>query len=561
MSLRSLFTDLLVEFTPKSIQCLKTYSKQDFLSDLLAGITVGLVALPLAMAFAIASGVPPQIGLYTAIVAGFLISALGGSKVQIGGPTGAFVVVVSAIVAQHGIDGLYTCTFMAGIMLIVMGLGRFGTAVKFIPRPVVIGFTNGIAVLIASTQIKDFFGLTIPESHGDFVGRMEAIVYNFHTINYPTTTLAISALAILIIFRVFIPKIPGSIIVLVLGTLIATLLNLPTETIYSQFGAIPTELPTFHIPTFRSDLFFTLLSPAITVAMLGAIESLLSAVVADRMTGSKHNSNVELFAQGVANIASPLFGGIPATGAIARTATNIRSGAKTPIAGMIHAITLLIILVAAAPLANHIPLAILAAILFIVSYNMGEWREIPQILRLSKTSIVVWAITFALTVFADLTVAVEAGLIMSTLLYIRKVTNTTTLVRITDDHVKADADHSLHLNPIPEGVAAYRIHGPFLFGATEKLRQIYEDLETLPKIVMIRTRNMNAIDATGIHEFENLARALHKSGRTMIICGMRDQPKKMFENAKFDQIIGKENMCESLRKAVARASHLVVLSS
>ncbi len=548
---------IVKDFIPKSILCLKNYSAQTFSSDLIAGITVGLVALPLAMAFAIASGVAPQVGLHTAIIAGFLTSALGGSRVQIGGPTGAFVVVVYGIIATHGIDGLFTCTFMAGLILVVMGLGRFGGAVKFIPRPVVIGFTNGIAVLIASTQLKDFFGLTIEQAHGDFIGRIGDVVSNLGSHSIATTLVSVISLASLILLRIFIPKIPGPIIVLFLGTIISSMLGLPVQTIHSRFGEIPSEFPQFHLPTFRFDLFFTLLSPAITVAMLGAIESLLSAVVADRMSGDKHNSNVELFAQGIANLASPLFGGLPATGAIARTATNIRSGARTPVAGMIHALTLLIILLAAAPLAGHIPLAILSAILLMVSYNMGEWRQIHEILRLSRASIIVWAITFALTVFADLTVAVEAGIAMAALLYIRKVTNTTSLVKVTKEHVQSDADHSLHLNRLPEDTVMYRIHGPFLFGATEKLQMIYDEMETLPPVVVLRLRNMNAIDATGIHEFENLAKTLKKSGRTMIICGMRDQPKRMFDNAEFHEIIGDANICESLKVAVVRANELL----
>ncbi len=545
------------DFIPKSILCLKGYSRKTFISDLIAGITVGLVALPLAMAFAIASGVPPQVGLYTAVVAGFLISALGGSRVQIGGPTGAFVVVVYGIIAKHGIDGLFTCTFMAGLLLVVMGLGRFGAAVKFIPRPVVIGFTNGIAILIASTQLKDFFGLAIEKTHGDFIGRIGDVVSNFSTYSLATACVSILSLAALILLKIFVPKIPGPILVLVVGTVVVKLLGIPIETIHSRFGEIPSTLPEFHIPSFRFDLFFTLLSPAITVAMLGAIESLLSAVVADRMSGDKHNSNVELFAQGIANLVSPFFGGLPATGAIARTATNVRSGALTPVAGMIHAITLLFILLAAASLAGHIPLAILAAILLMVSYNMGEWSQIHEILRLSKASIVVWAITFALTVFADLTIAVEAGIAMAALLYIRKVTNTTTLAKVTPEHVEDDADHSLHLNPLPEDTVMYRIHGPFLFGATEKLQMIYDEMASLPSVVVLRLRNMNAIDATGIHEIENLAKALKRTGRTMIVCGMRDQPKRMFENAEFHEIVGEANICESLKAAVARANHLL----
>lgn len=556
-SSNSTFNKNVTNFVPKSIQCLRYYSQKTFVSDLIAGVTVGLVALPLAMAFAIASGVPPQAGIHTAIIAGFLISSLGGSKVQIGGPTGAFIVVVSGIVARYGMDGLFTCTFMAGLMLVVLGLGRFGSAVKYIPRPVIIGFTNGIAVLIASTQIKDFFGLVIEKVPGDFIGRIESLISHFSTYSLNATFLSLISLTTLILLRVSAPKLPAPIVVLVVGTCISAFLDLPVQTIHSQFGEIPTALPQLHLPTIRTDLLLTLLSPAITVAMLGAIESLLSAVVADRMSGDRHNSNMELFAQGIANLASPLFGGLPATGAIARTTTNIRSGARTPIAGMIHAITLLVILLIAAPLAGHIPLGILASILLMVAYNMGEWAQIPEILRLSRTSIIVWAITFSLTVFADLTVAVEAGLAMAALLYIRKVTNTTTLVKVTAQHIESDSEHSLHLNPLPQGTVMYRIHGSFLFGAGDKLQLIYDELQSLPSVVVIRLRNMNAIDATGLHEFENLARTLRKSGRTMIVCGMREQPRKMFKNAEFHEIIGEKNICESLKAASIRATELL----
>ncbi len=548
-------------YLPKSILCLKNYSLSTFTADLVAGITVGLVALPLAMAFAISSGVPPQSGIYCAIIAGFLISALGGSKTQIGGPTGAFVVVVSGIVATHGLDGLFMCTMMAGVILIVLGITGLGTAVRYIPRPVVIGFTNGIAVLIASTQLKDFFGLSIEKVPGDFLGRIEAVVANFSTWSPTATLLSLVSLLVIILSRKFIPKIPGSIIVLVGGTLVAGLLGLNVETIQSRFGEIPRGLPHIVLPTFRPDLILSLLSPTITVAMLGAIESLLSAVVADRMSGDKHNPNVELFAQGVANVFSPLVGGLPATGAIARTATNIRSGARTPVAGMLHAVTLLVVLLVAAPLAGHIPLSVLAAILFVVSYNMGEWSEIPDILRLNYSSIVVWIITFTLTVFADLTVAVEAGIAMATLLYIRQVTNTTTVVQITPEHIEADAAHNLHLNPIPKGVAMFRIHGPFLFGATEKLSVIYDQIDSLPPVVVIRLRNMNAIDATGLHALEDLAVALKKTGRTTLMCGMRDQPAELMTKAEFHEIIGEENICESLREGVERAKVILARTS
>ena len=368
------------------------------------------------MAFAISSGVPPQAGIYTAIVAGFLISALGGSKTQIGGPTGAFVVIVYGIVAEYGIDGLCLCTLMAGLILFLLGITGLGSTVKYIPRPVIVGFTNGIAVLIASTQIKDFFGLTIDKVPGEFVGRMEAIATHFDTISWRATLLASAAIVVIILFRKYVKRIPAYIVAMVLGTLLVGITGLSVETIGTRFGGIPTGLPSIAVPHIDLSMIGVLFPSALTVALLGAIESLLSAVVADRMSGDKHNPNVELMAQGVANLASPFFGGIPATGAIARTATNVRSGAKTPVAGMIHAITLLCVLLFAAPLAKFIPLSVLAAILLVVSYNMGEWHEIPKLLKLSWSDISVWAITFALTVFADLTVAVETGIVLAALL-------------------------------------------------------------------------------------------------------------------------------------------------
>jgi SulP family sulfate permease len=544
-------------FLPKSILCLRDYNARKFLADLIAGLTVGLVSLPLAMAFAISSGVLPQAGIYTAVVAGFLISALGGSRTQIGGPTGAFVVVVAGIVAKHGIDGLYMCTLIAGVLLMILGLTGLGTAVKYIPRPVVIGFTNGIAVLIASTQIKDFFGLQIDKVPGEFLGRMEAIFGHWGTLSPAATAVSCLSLGVLIVFMKWIKRVPGSIVVLLLGTAIAWGFHLPLETIETRFGGIPAGLPQFAIPTFRFDLILPLLSPALTVAMLGAIESLLSAVVADRMSGDKHKPNVELFAQGVANMMSPLFGGLPATGAIARTATNIRSGAQTPVAGMIHALVLLLILLVAAPLAKHIPLTVLAAILMMVAYNMGEWAEIPDILKLSKADIAVWFITFALTVLADLTVAVEVGMVMAALLYIVKVTGSTTVARVTPEYVEAGFSHSLQMNPLPDGVTAYRIHGPFLFGATDKLNIIEEELDTLPSVILLRLRNMTAIDATGLHALEHLAESLVASGRHLILCGMRAQPAKLMTQADFHHHIGGENICLSLKAAVERAREIL----
>jgi SulP family sulfate permease len=542
---------------PKLIRCLRDYTVGTFAADAVAGVTVGLVALPLAMAFAIASGVAPQAGIYCAIVAGFLISALGGSRTQIGGPTGAFVVVVAAIVNKHGLDGLFMCTMMAGVILVVLGVTGLGTAVKYIPRPVVIGFTNGIAVLIASTQIKDFFGLTIPEVPSEFLGRLEAIAAHWHTLSWSATTMAGAALAGMLWLRRRAPQVPGSVVALLLGTGVAWSAALPLETIVTRFGGIPSGFPTMTLPRFRVDLILPLLSPTLTVAMLGAIESLLSAVVADRMSGDKHDPNVELFAQGVANVMSPLVGGLPATGAIARTATNIRSGARTPVAGMVHALTLLVIVLVAAPLAQHIPLCVLAAILLIVAYNMGEWDEIPDILKLSRADIAVWLITFTLTVLADLTVAVEAGMILAALLYIRKVTVTTTVSRVTPDYVARGLVHSLQSNPIPPGVVVYRIHGPFLFGATDKLALIEDEMSSLPTVVVLRLRNMTAIDATGLHALEHLADALRSSGRHLVLCGMRDQPARLMSQADFHRHLGDANLQPHLAAGLARAREIL----
>jgi sulfate permease, SulP family len=541
---------------PKSIICLREYSLNKFGKDVIAGITVGLVALPLAMAFSIASGLTPQAGIYCAMVTGFLISALGGSKTQIGGPTGAFVVVVAGIVTVHGIDGLFMCTVMAGILLVVLGVTGMGSAVKFIPRPVVVGFTNGIAVLIASTQIKDFFGLHLDKVPGEFWLRIKALIAASPSWSPKATLLAVATMAVMIGCRAVSNRIPGPIVAMLGATLAAFLLKLPLETIGTRFGGIPSGLPHMALPHWHAGLVYGLIGPAFTVAMLGAIESLMSAVVSDRMSGDRHNPNVELIGQGVANMVSPIFGGLPATGAIARTATNIRAGAQSPVAGMIHALTLLCILLFAAPLASYIPMAALAGILMIVSYNMGEWREIPQLLKLTKTDISVWFVTFALTVFADLTVAVEGGMILASLLFIARVSDTTTVSQVTDNYVEDGRVHSLQGREIPSYTTIFRIHGPFLFGATDKVAAITEKMQTLPPIVLIRLRNMTAIDATGIFALEEVAKQLQASGRTLILCGAREQPLEMIEQSEFAEVVGRENICENVQTALERADVL-----
>jgi len=436
-----------------------------------------------------------------------------------------------------------------------------GTAVKFIPRPVVVGFTNGIAVIIASTQIKDFFGLKVDKVPGEFLARMEALVRNFGTLSPVETALGVLALLLILSFTRYVKKVPGYVVALFVGTAIVVVFKLPVATIGTRFGGIPSGLPKLRIPQFHVDLVRPLISPAVTVAMLGAIESLMSAVVSDRMSGDCHNPNVELVAQGVANMFSPLFGGLPATGAIARTATNIRSGAKTPVAGIVHAFTLLAILLFAAPLARFIPLSVLAAILLVVAYNMGEWREIPEQWKLSRLEIGTWAITFVLTVFADLTVAVEVGMILAALVFIRKVTSTTTVSQVTDEYLRVGYAHTLQNKEIRSYVMIFRIHGPFLFGATDKIDEILSRIPELPPIIILRLRNMTAIDSTGLQALEKLADAVYSSGRGLILCGAREQPARLMKQAEFEQRVGAENISHSVAEALERAKSLYALIS
>jgi len=541
---------------PKLWSVLPEYRRSDFLSDLIAGMTVGLVALPMAMAFGIASGVTPQAGIYTAIIGGFLVSFLGGSKVQIGGPTGAFVVIVAGILAKHGLSGLFMVTMMAGVILLFLGFSGLGAAVRFIPRPIVIGFTNGIALLIASTQIKDFLGLKMAENPSEFFARIKVLAAHFGTTNPAALLVALGSLALILFVRKLFPRMPGSIVALLPATLVAAVFQLPVETIGSKFGGISRALPPIHIPEFRADLILPLLPSALTVAILAALESLLSAVVADSMSGDRHNSNAELVAQGFANIASPLFGGIPVTGAIARTATNIRSGAKSPVAGMIHALTLLGVVLVLAPLARFIPMATLAAVLFVVAYNMGEWREIGSIVRLGAADRSVWFITFALTVVADLTVAVEVGMALAALLYIYRVAQTTTVGVLTAEDVEELRPHQLQGQQVPPYVTILRIHGPFLFGATEKLLEETADLNRYAPIVILRLRHMTAIDATGLHGLEVLSDRLKKSGRTLLLCGARHQPAKMLQRGDFIEHIGEQNILPHAQAALERAREI-----
>ena len=541
---------------PKLVDCMRIYTARDFSSDVVAGLTVGLVALPLAMAFGIASGVTPQAGIYTAIVGGFFVSLLGGSKIQVAGPTGAFVVIVAGIIAKHGLSGLLMITMMAGIILLFLGFSGLGSAVKFIPRPIVIGFTNGIALLIASTQIRDFLGLKVIEVPSEFLLRMSALARSFPSADLSTVILAVTSLAIIIFVPRLIPRLPGSIVALILGTAAVVAFGLPVDTLGSKFGGIPSGFPKIDIPAFRADLILPLLPSALTVAILAALESLLSAVVADSMIGDRHNSNAELVAQGVANLLVPLVGGIPVTGAIARTATNYRSGAKSPISGMIHAFTLLGIILVFAPLAKFVPLATLAAVLLVVAYNMGEWKEIGGIVSLEFADKSVWLITFILTVIADLTIAVEVGMALAALLYIYRISKTTTVSRVTAEYLDEGREHSLQDKQIPSYVSILRIHGPFLFGTTDKLAEETADLSGFAQIVIVRLRNMTAIDATGLHALAMLSDRLKKSGRRVLLCGARDQPARFLEQAEFVERIGKRSIVANVDAALTRAREI-----
>jgi sulfate permease, SulP family len=541
--------------TPKFVDCLVLgYSRSDLSADLIAGLTVGLVALPLAMAFAISSGVKPEAGIYTAIVAGAIVSALGGSRCQIAGPTGAFVVIVAGIVTRFGVEGLLVCTLMAGAMLLLMGLSGLGSVVRFIPRSVTIGFTNGIAVLIASTQIKDFFGLTLESVPSEFWARMTALAESADSVSASALLMSVGTLAILIGWPRITKKIPASIVALLAATLVSAMLATPLVTIGTRFGGIPIGLPELHMPAIDGDLVMALLPSAFTVAMLGAIESLLSAVVADNMSGDRHKPDVELVAQGMANLVVPFVGGVPATGAIARTATNIRAGARTPVAGIVHALTLLAVVMLAAPAARFIPLASLAAILMVVAYRMGEWKEIPAILRLSNSDRLVWAATFSLTVFADLTIAVEVGMVLAALLYIQRVSATTTVANVTTDDIRDGEAHVLTDKYIPSYVSVVRIRGPFLFGAAEKLENATADLSKLQRVVVLKLTYMSAIDGTGIHAIEHVARRLTAAGKSLVICGAQPQPAELILRSGLVRLVTRRNIQPHLDAALERSA-------
>lgn len=545
-------------FRPKLFDSLKSYNRREFLGDLTAGITVGLVALPLAMAFAIASGVQPQAGLFTAVIAGFIISALGGTRVNIGGPTGAFIVILYGIGVKYGLGNLAICTMMAGVFLFVMGAARLGTMIKFIPYPVTMGFTSGIAVLIFTTQIKDFFGLKMDKVPSDFVPKILALAGSFHTLQWPTVALAVASLAVIL----FLPKnwrrhVPGTIIALILATLAVYLFKLPVETIGSKFGGIPQGFPMPHFPSISWDNLQNLVRPAVTIALLAAIESLLCAVVADGMIDDRHDSNQELMAQGLANFFSPLFGGIAATGAIARTATNVRSGARSPVAGIVHALTVLLILLIAAPLAKYIPLATLSAVLVNVAFHMGEWHNFARLPKWPRSDAAVFISTFALTIIIDLTVAVEIGIVLAAVLFIKRVSETSHITEVDESTEVDGPQHSLVGKDIPEGVMLYRMFGAFFFGAVDKLESALRRLKREPEVLILRMRTVLAMDATGLNALEDLHERLHRKGKHLVLSAPHTQPYMMMEKAGFLDEIGRENVCPNVDAALARARQIL----
>ena len=561
-----------LEFKPKLFSTLKTYNRKQFTTDLLAGIIVGIVALPLAIAFGIASGVTPEKGIITAIVAGLIVSLFGGSKVQIGGPTGAFIIIIYGIIQQYGFEGLTIATLLAGVFLILFGLLHLGTIIKYIPYPIVVGFTSGIALTIFTTQIKDLFGLTMASVPSDFIEKWIAYVGAFPTIDSWSAGVGVLSVAIIALWpkvagHSALSKLPGSLIAIIVMTIAGLLLKqyagvVSIETIGDRFS-ISNQLPGAEVPSLTWDVIKSLVSPAITIAILGAIESLLSATVADGVIGDRHNSNTELIAQGMANLASPIFGGIPATGAIARTMTNINNGGRTPVAGIIHAVVLLLIFLFLMPLAQYIPMACLAGVLVIVSYNMSGWRSFLSILKNPKSDVIVLWVTYLLTVIFDLTIAIEVGLICACLLFMRRMAETTD-VKVISDEINPEEEESdfqlgnLEHLTIPEGVEVYEINGPYFFGAGNKFEEIMGALHhRRPRVRIIRMRKVPFVDSTGIHNLTNLCVMSQGEGIQVVLSGVNPQVQAVLHKAGFDTLLGEENICSHINLALERAKQLL----
>ncbi|MDR1675846.1 MAG: sulfate permease [Tannerella sp.] len=553
----------ILDFRPRLWQSVKSYSKERFLSDLMAGIIVGIVALPLAIAFGIASGVSPEKGLVTAIIGGFIVSFLGGSSVQIGGPTGAFIVIVYGVIQQYGVEGLMMATMMAGGFLVLMGIMKLGTVIKFIPYPIVVGFTSGIALTIFTTQMKDLFGMTIEKIPGDFISRWAVYAQHIDTASVWSLLVGILSIVIIVTAPRFGKKVPGSLLAIVVMTLVAYLLRMigiaGIETIGDRY-VINASLPQPEAISFNMDSIHLLISPAFTIAMLGAIESLLSATVADGVTGERHHSNTELIAQGAANLVTPLFGGIPVTGAIARTMTNINNGGRTPVAGLIHAVVLLLILLFLGPLTKHIPMACLAGVLIVVSWNMSEWRTFRSLLKNPKSDVAVLLTTFFLTVLFDLTIAIEIGLLLAMLLFMRRMMETTQVSVATetlDLSGEAELPHDEEVLMIPKGVEVYEINGPFFFGIANKFDECMKQVGDRPRVRIIRMRKVPFMDSTGLHNLESLCRLSRKEGIRIILSGVNEKVRDMLIKNEMDRRIGGENICSHISKALSRAHELL----
>ncbi len=548
---------------PQLLTSLKTYNRQTLTADIMAGIIVGIVALPLAIAFGIASGVTPEKGIITAIISGFIISLLGGSKVQIGGPTGAFIVIIYGIIQKYGIEGLMIATVMAGVFLLLFGLLKLGTIIKYIPYPIVVGFTSGIAVTIFTTQIKDLFGLTIESVPSDFIEKWGCYISHFSTADLWCSIVGILSVVIIALTPKVSKKIPGSLVAIIVMTIAALILKnyfgvTTIETIGDRFS-VSSAIPDAHMPAMTWDTIKSLVAPALTIAVLGAIESLLSATVADGVIGAHHNSNTELVAQGLANIASPIFGGIPATGAIARTMTNINNGGKTPVSGIVHAIVLLLIFLFFMPLAKYIPMACLAGVLVIVSYGMSGWRSFLALMKNPKSDVTVLLITFFLTIIFDLTVAIEVGLIIACLLFMKRVSEITDVKAVTDEiNEESDMikDNTEHLT-IPEGVEVYEINGPYFFGAGNKFEEVMAAFGDRPKVRIIRMRKVPFVDSTGIHNLTNLCEMSHNEGIEVVLSGVCEKVHKQLEKARFYDILGNKNICSHINLALERANEII----
>ena len=552
-------------FRPKIISAVKNYDRKTFMADLMAGIIVGIVALPLAIAFGIASGVSPEKGIVTAIVAGFVISAFGGSRVQIGGPTGAFIVIIAGIIEQYGMQGLTVATLMAGVFLILLGILKLGTIIKYIPYPIIVGFTSGIAVTIFTTQIKDLLGMTMSTVPSDFIEKWIAYFQNLGSIDPWSAVLGLTSVAIIAIAPRFSKKVPGSLIAIIVVTIVALLLKnyagvTTIETIGDRFS-IEATLPQATVPVLSWEVIKSLVGPAMTIAVLGAIESLLSATVADGVIGDHHRSNTELIGQGLANIASPLFGGIPATGAIARTMTNINNGGRTPISGIIHAVVLLLIFLFLMPLAQYIPMACLAGVLVVVAYGMSGWRSFVALMRNPKSDITVLVLTFLLTIIFDLTIAIEVGLLCACLLFMRRMAETTDVRAIYDEiDLNEDADMqkgNLEHLTIPQDVEVYEINGPYFFGAGNRFEDIMARYSNRPKVRIIRMRKVPFIDSTGLHNLENLCLMSQREGITIVLSGVVPKVEQVLKNNGFNKLLGEENICNHIDLALARAREIV----